>query len=105
LAALLGGVLVGAERAVDPPANVRQAERVGRGAGVELLVGVGESVVGVVGPLDDLDVLIEQGGQANGELAGVCGHGAVVGADRRLGGCSGGAHGVFFGSAATALRS
>jgi hypothetical protein len=62
LAALFGGVLVGAERVVDPPANVRQGERVGRGSGVELLVGVGEALVGVVEPLDDLDIAIEQGG-------------------------------------------
>lgn len=61
LAALLGGVLVGAERAVDPPVKVRWAARVGRWVG-ELLVGVGEAMVGVVEALDDLDVLIEEGG-------------------------------------------
>ncbi|MGN6867082.1 MAG: hypothetical protein ACTHMY_01635 [Solirubrobacteraceae bacterium] len=59
LAALLGGVLVGAERALDLPVQVRQAEHVGRGTSVELLVGVGEAVVGVVESLDDLDIAIE----------------------------------------------
>ncbi|HTT27980.1 MAG TPA: hypothetical protein VMG37_06195 [Solirubrobacteraceae bacterium] len=58
LAALLGGVLVGAERVVD---LVVEAALAGRGFG-ELLVGVSEAMVGVIESFDDLDVLIEQGG-------------------------------------------
>jgi hypothetical protein len=61
LAALLGGVLVGAESVMDAPVKVWQSERVGRGTSVELLVGVGEAVVGVIESLDDLDIAIEQG--------------------------------------------
>jgi hypothetical protein len=59
LAALLGGVLVGAERALDLPVQVRRAGHVRGGTRVELLVGVGEAVVGVVESLDDLGIAIE----------------------------------------------
>ena len=94
LAALLAGVLVGAERAMDLPVDVLQC--VGRSSWVELRVGVREAIVGVVELLDDFDVALELRGQPRGELAGVRGHGTVIG---------GGAHGVVCGLEATGLRS
>jgi hypothetical protein len=94
LPALLGGCLVGAERAMDLPMELLRG--VEDRAGVELLVGLREAVVGVVELLDDLEVALEQRGQAGGELTRARGHGAVIG---------GGAHGVVCGSAATGLRS
>ena len=77
LPALLVGVSVGAERAMDLPVDLLRG--VEDRAGVELLVGVREAMVGVVELFDDLDVALEQRGQPGGELAGVRGHGTVIG--------------------------
>jgi hypothetical protein len=107
LPALLAGVLVGAERVMDLPVDLLRG--VEDGAGVELLVGVREAVVGVVELLDDLHVALEQSGQPGGELAGVRGHGTVIGGGRRqparLSVCGWGAHGLVSGSVAMVLRS
>lgn len=66
-----------------------RGERVG-----ELLAGVGEAVVGVVDGFDDLDVLVEQGGQAAGELACVRGQRWP----RPAGGRLAGVHHLLFGA-------